>query len=92
MGPFFVGCGVRGGNKEVIHIDDEPSFCDHVMEQVIHESLEYGRRATKTKEHDCWFEESFVSNKGCLPLVTIFDADIVVSPMNVKFSKVVSIL
>ena len=30
-------------------------------------------------------------NEGCLPLVPIFDADVVVSPLNVELGKVVSI-
>ena len=29
---FSVGGGVRGGNEEVIHVDDKPSFNDHVSE------------------------------------------------------------
>ena len=39
-GSFSMGLGVRGCNEEVIHVDDEPSFSDHVPEGVIHESLE----------------------------------------------------
>ena len=30
-------------------------------------------------------------DEGCFPLVTIFDVDIVVPPMNIEFSEVVSI-
>ena len=86
-----MGLRVGGGNKEVIHVDDKLSFSDHVSEQVIHEPLECGRGVAKAKEHDCWFEESFVGDKGSLLLVTIFDADIIVSPMNVKLSEVASI-
>ena len=33
---------VRGGDEEIIHVDNEPSFGDHVFEQIIHESLEGG--------------------------------------------------
>ena len=91
MSLFGVGCRIRGGNKEVIHVDDEPSFCDHVSERVIHESLECGRGVAKAKEHDSQFKESFVGDEGCLPLVAILDMDIVVSPTNVKLSEVASI-
>ena len=53
--------------------------------------LECGGGVAKAKEHNSRFKEPLVSDKGCLPLVTVFDTDIVVAPMNIKFSKVVSI-
>ena len=51
-----VGFRVRGGNEEVVHIDDEPSFSDHISERVVHESLEHGGGVTKAEEHDRWFK------------------------------------
>ena len=86
-----VGCRIGEGNEEVIYVDDKLSFCDHVLEGVIHELLKCGRGVAKAEEHDCWFKESFVSDKSCLPLVTIFDADVVVSPTNIEFSEVASV-
>ena len=50
-----------------------------------------GRGVAKTKEHDGGFEESFVGDEGHLPLVIIFDTDIVVPPTNVKLGEVASI-
>ena len=88
---FDMGLEVWGGNEEVIHIDDKPSFSDHVSEQVIHESLEHDRGIAKAKEHDCWFKESFVSDEGGPPLVIIFDMNIVVTSMNIKLGEVASI-
>ena len=82
---------VRRGDEEVIHIDDKPSFSDHVLEGVVHKSLERGRGVAKAKEHDCWFEKSLVCDESCLSLMTIFDSDIVVSPTNVKLGEVASI-
>ena len=86
-----VGCWVWRGDEEVIHIDNQLSFSDHVSERVIHESLEYSGGVTQTKEHDCWFEKSFVCDKSHLPLMTIFDVDIVVPLLNIEFSEVASI-
>ena len=86
-----MGFWVRGGDKEVIHVDDQPSFSNHVLEGVIHESLECGGRVAKTEEHDGGFKKSFVGDEGRLPLVTILDADIVVPPTNIEFSEVASI-
>ena len=31
---------VRGGNEEVVHVDDEPSLSDHISKGVIHKLLE----------------------------------------------------
>ena len=47
---------VWGVNEKVIHVNDEPSFGDHITERVIHELLEGGRRVGQPEEHDCGFE------------------------------------
>ena len=86
-----VGLGIGGGDKEVVHVDDELSFSDHVPERVVHEPLERGRGVAKAKEHDSRFEESFVCDESGLPLVAVLDTDIVVPPSNVKFGEVASI-
>ena len=88
---FGVGPWVGGGDQEVVHIDDEPSFSDHVSERIVHESLERCGGVTKAEEHDCGFEESFVGDEGRLPLVAIFDADVVISPTNVELGEVASV-
>ena len=79
--------GVGGVDKEIIHIDDEPSFGNHVTERVVHEPLEGGGGVGKPKEHDSGFEESFMGDEGRFPLVAIFDSYIVVSPSNVELSE-----
>ena len=89
---FLVEGGVGGVNKEVVHVDDEPSFSNHVAEQVIHEVLEGGGRVGESKEHDSGFEQPLMGDEGCLPLMAIFDSYIVVSPMNVEFDEDFSIL
>ena len=37
---------VVGEDEEAIHVDNQPSFSNHVSEGVIHESLESGRGIT----------------------------------------------
>ena len=91
VGLLSVGLGVRGGNKEVIHVDDKLSFSDYVSEHIIHEVLERCNGVIKAKEHDSGFKESFVGDEGHFPVVTGFDADIVVSPMNIEPSEVMSV-
>ena len=43
---FGVDFGVGGGDEEVVYVDDEPSFGDHVSEGVIHGLLKCCRRVT----------------------------------------------
>ena len=83
---------VRGRDEEVIHVNDEPSFGDHVSEQVIHESLEGGGGVAQAKEHYGGFEQSFVGDEGSFPLVSISDADVVVSPPDVEFGEDLGVL
>ena len=59
----------------------------HPLAGVIYELLEHGGRVGETKEHDCGFEEVFVGDKGCFPLMTVFDANVVAVPLDVKFDE-----
>ena len=82
-------CGVfRGEDEEVIRVDDKPSLGDHISEGVIHESLECSRGVVKTEEHDCGFKEPLVGDESRLPLVSVLNTNIVVSPSNIKLGKV----
>ena len=84
---FFVEGGVGGVDEEIIHIDDEPSFGNHVAEGVIHKSLKSGGGVGKSKEHDGGFEESLMGDEGRFPLVTILDSYVVVPPPNIELSE-----
>ena len=84
---FSVGGGIGRIDKKVVHVDNEPSFCDHIMKEVVHESLKGGRRIGKTKEHYSRFEESFMGNESGLPLVPVFDMDVVIPPMDIKLGE-----
>ena len=86
-GTFSMGFFVGGEDKEVVHVNDKPSFSDHVSEEVVHESLESCRRVGKSEEYYCWFKEAFVRDEGSFPLVAVLDANIIVPPANVKLSK-----
>jgi hypothetical protein len=82
---------VREEDEEVIHVDDKPSFSDHVSEGVIYESLEGHGGVGKSEEHYCGFKEALVGDEGGLPLVSVFDSDIVVPPSNVELSECLGI-
>jgi len=49
--------------------------------------LESGGRVSQAKEHDGWFEEALASFEGSFVLVTFLDANVIVSPANVKLGK-----
>ena len=84
---FFMEGGVGGVNKEIIHIDDEPSFGNHIAEGVVHEALKGGGGVGESEEHHRGFKESFVSDEGSLPLVSVFDSYIVVPPSDIELRK-----
>ena len=84
---FLVEGGVGGVDEEIIHIDNEPTFCNHIAEGVIHETLEGGGGVGKSEEHHGWFEKSFVGNEGSFPLVSVLDSYVVVSPPDVEFGE-----
>ena len=83
-GAFGVIVGV---DKEVVHVNDEPSFCDHFSERVRHELLEHGGGVCHAEKHDCGFVESSVGDESGLSLVAFLDADVVVPPLYIKLNK-----
>ena len=76
-----------GVDAQIIHVDLEPSFCNHISEYVIHKHLESGWCIAKAKEHDRGFEEAIGSNESCFPLVHFTDTNVVVPPSNVEFGE-----
>ena len=65
LGAFGVFDVIVGVDKEVVHVDDKPTFCNHVMERVGHALLARGGGVCHAKEHDrrCYnsFSLSFYS-------------------------------
>ena len=80
------GC-VGGINEEVVHVYDKPSFCDHIAKGVIHEVLESGGGIGEAKEHYSGLKESLMGDKGSFPLMSIFDSDIIVFPLDVELGE-----
>jgi hypothetical protein len=67
--------------------DDEPFFGNHVSEGVVHELLKGHRGVGKSEEHYRGFKEALVGDEGGLPLMSVFDSDIIVSPSDIKLSE-----
>ena len=79
-------------DKEVVHVYDKPSFCNHIPEGIGHESLKGGGRIGHAEEHDSGFIKSSVGDEGGFPLVAFFDSDIVISPSFIKLGKDLGVL
>ena len=41
---------VGGVDEEVIHVDDKPSFCNHIAKRVVHKTLEGGGGIGKAED------------------------------------------
>ena len=72
---------------QIVHINLEPSFSDHVVKDMIHERLKGWRGITEAKEHDGRFEETKRGDERCLPLVFLPNANVVITPSNIKLSE-----
>src|SRR5882672_10250927 len=86
-GIVFLFC-LATKDEDVIHVDDYNSFIDELSEDVIHHHLECRWAVSETTEHDKGFKQALVQPKGHLPLVSILDSHIVVSPLDVQFGEV----
>ena len=51
-----MGSLVGGEYEEVVHVDDKPSFSNHVSKGVIHEMLKCGGGVVETEEHNGGFK------------------------------------
>ena len=84
---FLVILVVVRVDKEVIHVYDEPSLCNHIPEGIGHKLLKGGGRIGHAEEHDSGFIKSSVGDEGGFPLVTFLDSDIVISPSHIKLGE-----
>ena len=81
------GYVVLGMDSHVIHVNLQPLFWEHICKDMVYESLESGGSIAESKEHDGGFKESHGGDKNSLPLIFLLNSNVVISPMNVKFSK-----
>jgi hypothetical protein len=82
---LFLGVGV---NEDIVHIHDHPSLLDVFFENGIHHGLEGGRGVGKTEKHNRGLKQAFVGDKCSFPLISIFDPDVIVSPLYVYLGEI----
>ena len=61
---------------------------DEVLKDFIHHGLECSRAVCESEEHYQGFEESTIGAKCCLQLVTLLDANIVITPPDIELGEV----
>ena len=83
---------ILGVYPQVVHIDLEPSFGDHIGENVVHERLESGRGVAEPKKHYGGFKETKRGDECHFPLIFLSDADIVITPSNIEFGEQCGVL
>ena len=74
-------------DQNVVKVDDDISFFDLGLENVIHHTLKSGWWIAETEKHNQWFEKSKFGDKSRFPFVAGTNANVVVTPTNVEFSE-----
>ena len=78
---------ILGMYPQVVHIDLEPLFGDHVSEDMIHERLKSQRSITEPKEHYGGFKEAERSDECHFPLVFLPNVNVVIAPSDIKLGE-----
>ena len=76
-----------GVNAQVVHVYFQPSFSDHICEDVVHKGLESGWSIAKDEEHGGWLKESKRNDECPFPLVLFSNVNVVESPLDIKLGK-----
>ena len=74
-------------NGQVVHINDKPTCSDVISEVEVHECLESWWGATKSEKHHRQFKYSKRCDEGSLPLITLFDLNVIIPPPYVKLGE-----
>ena len=74
-------------NAQVVHVDLEPMFSNHISKDVVHECLKGWWSVTEAKEHDHGFEETERGDKCCFPLILFSDTDVVITPSDIELGE-----
>ena len=83
---------ILGVYSQIIHIDLEPSFGDHIGKNVVHECLKGRRGVAESKKHYSGFKETKRGDERCFPLIFLSDANVVITPSNIEFGEQCGVL
>jgi hypothetical protein len=79
-------------HEDVVQVNDKVLLVDKVREDGVHKGLESGRGIAEAKGHDEGFEETKGAFKGSFPFIAFFNVDVVITPVNIKFGKIMGTL
>jgi hypothetical protein len=74
-------------DHNVIHIYREPALGHLFVKYHVYHHLECSGGVDKAKEYYSRFKEAFWCKKSSLPLISQFNSDIVVPPVDIKLDK-----
>ncbi len=74
-------------DKYIVQVDYNMSVVNQLFQDVIHEQLECCRRVCESEDHYQWFKQPPVCSKHRFPLITIFDPNVIVTPLDVHLRK-----
>ncbi|KAG5349395.1 hypothetical protein C0989_004193 [Termitomyces sp. Mn162] len=76
-----------GVDEDVVKVHAHYTLHNEVQEDVVHYGLEGGWAVGETEEHNKWLKQ-FLVLEGCLPLISLLNVHIVVTPLDIQFSEV----
>ena len=83
---MFLQC--FGEDEDAVQVHAYMPLHDEVLKYFIHHGLEGSRAVGDSEEHYQGFKESTIGAKRCLPLIPFLDANIVVTPLDIKLGEV----
>src|SRR6202453_1446403 len=75
-------------DEDIIHVDDNVSLVNEVLQDGVHHSLERSGGIGESEEHDCQFKAASICSEGGFPFVSFFDSKIVITPPKIHFGEV----
>ena len=77
-----------GVYQDVIHVNSYMTLINETLEDVVHHHLEGSRAVGEAEEHDQGFEKASIRPESSLPLISLSDPYIVISPSYVQLCEV----
>src|SRR5262245_35897754 len=80
---FMMSIKISVEYENVIKVYEDMSLRDFNMEDIIHHCLEGSRGIGESEKHDKWFKKASICSEGSFEFVSIFDANVIVPPLNI---------
>ena len=78
---------ILGENEDVVHVDDNVSLVNEILQDGVHHRLERGGGIGESEEHDRRFKAASICSEGGFPFVSFFDSKIIITPPKVHFGE-----